>query len=180
MRELVKQEDISQTKLIVEIERLVNENKEKMKTDCAIVTTIGLVVHSFSDGFALGASFFHTELIKALKAKNPNDLSLKSENENLGWLIFIAIILHKVPATIGLSTFLRHKKMPFKNLVHHLLAFTSASPIACLLTFWYLSLTGQAKNLKETVAILLLFSAGTFLYVATIHILPEVYGKEEA
>lgn len=28
-------------------------------------------------------------------------------------------------------------------------------------------------------AILLLFSAGSFLYVATIHILPETYGKEE-
>mmetsp|Transcript_35531 Transcript_35531/g.25939 ORF Transcript_35531/g.25939 Transcript_35531/m.25939 type:complete len:82 (+) Transcript_35531:949-1194(+) len=28
-------------------------------------------------------------------------------------------------------------------------------------------------------AIILLFSAGSFLYVATIHILPETYGKEE-
>lgn len=61
-----------------------------------IISTIGLVVHSFSDGFAFGSAAFS---------------DLKGGGSSLHIVIFIALILHKGPAAIGLSTFLLHEKV---------------------------------------------------------------------
>lgn len=58
-----------------------------------IITTVGLVVHSLSDGFALGSATY-------------SDISNSS---NLHLIIYIALLLHKCPAAIGLSTFLLHE-----------------------------------------------------------------------
>lgn len=58
-----------------------------------------------------------------------------------------------------------------------------AAPFATLLTyfgllFWESGETNESV-LKFWVGILLLVSAGSFLYVATIHILPEVYCRTD-
>ena len=51
------------------------------------------------------------------------------------------------------------------------------SSIICyfVLLGWNLNSAEHEKNLMFWVGILLLVSAGSFLYVATIHILPEVF-----
>ena len=65
----------------------------------------------------------------------------------------------------------------------HLLAFTLASPLTCIGIFAGLSFFSQSKDLdKDTMSYLLgellLLSAGTFLYVSLLHILPEALKAE--
>ena len=97
-------------------------------------------------------------------------------------IIFIAIMLHKAPASVGFGTFLQHHGCKTADHVKHLLAFTASSPIMNLLMYFGLQ-ASQSKatdmgTLQFWVGILMLISAGSFLYVATIHILPEVYAME--
>ena len=94
--------------------------------DNIMVTTIGLVIHSFADGVALGASLY---------------LSGRSEeNQRLGFIIFIATIMHKMPAAIGFGTFLAHEGFNKREAIKHILAFTLTSPISCILIFQSLEL----------------------------------------
>lgn len=104
--------------------------------------------------------------------------------------MFLAILVHKVPATIGLSSTLLHANLESKTVMKHVLVFTLTAPVVAVLSYLILSnfglkalgfgkesKEGQNKSLGAGVGSLLLFSAGTFLYVSTIHILPEVYCK---
>lgn len=105
------------------------------------VTTTGLAIHSFADGAALGASLFLGEI--------GND-----EGSSLGLVIFVAIMLHKLPSSIGFGTFLLHSGKKGYGVLKHLCVFTLSSPIACILTYFILSLSAgttasydQIKNL---------------------------------
>ena len=72
-------------------------------------------------------------------------MSMKQQggkSNSLGMLIFVAILVHKIPASIGLGSFLL--ACPGVNHLRHLLAFTLASPIVCILTF--LALIMYQKN----------------------------------
>lgn len=65
-----------------------------------------MVVHSIADGLAMGSSIFcklHIPWINLLIVSEKSD-----RVEGLGVLIFLAIILHKIPASIGFGTFLYH------------------------------------------------------------------------
>lgn len=42
------------------------------------------------------------------------------QNEGLGLLIFLAILLHKAPAAIGFGTFLQHEGISQSTLLKHL------------------------------------------------------------
>ena len=59
-----------------------------------------------------------------------------------------------------------------------MLSFTGTSPLFNVITYVLLrslGLDNYLEQLKYWVGVLLMFSGGTFLYVSTIHILPEVY-----
>ena len=60
-----------------------------------------------------------------------------------------------------------------------MLAFTGTSPLANVLTYLLLTSMGlnESQDLSFFVGVLLLVSSGTFLYVSTIHILPQVFGE---
>jgi len=91
----------------------------------------------------------------------------------------MALLLHKCPAAIGLTTFLRHEMLSFKEIVVHLTCFTSTSPICAVASYWIFTLFTlsheEGSGAFVAVGTLLLISAGTFMYVSMIHILPEVY-----
>jgi len=123
-----------------------------------ISATLGLIVHAAADGIALGAA----------SASNQTSLEL---------IVFLAIMLHKAPSAFGLSTYLLHEGYPRKMIRQHLLAFSLSAPISAIITRCILN-TGTLEDpfsMRKWTGILLLFSAGTFLYVATVHILPEIY-----
>nr|CDS27187.1 zinc transporter zip9 [Hymenolepis microstoma] len=125
----------------------------------ALTTTVGLVVHSLADGLAIGAAFSLTL-----------DLTL---------ILFIAIMLHKAPAAFGFVSFLLHSGLPRHAVKKYLFAFSLATPVGALLTYCfvatisYLSSQHGSSSMTYT-GFALLLSGGTFLYVATAHILPHL------
>jgi solute carrier family 39 (zinc transporter), member 9 len=94
-------------------------------------------------------------------------------------IIFIALLLHKAPSAFGLTTFLIKEGQSKKSIRAALLIFSLAAPMAALLTSFCISLFGveDTHSMMFWTGVVLLFSAGTFLYVATIHILPEIYNN---
>lgn len=126
------------------------------QSDRNSTATIGLVVHAAADGVALGAA----------ATTNHADVEM---------IIFLAIMLHKAPAAFGLVSFLLHEGIERKRIRKHLAIFSMAAPLLALLTYF-----GIGPEQKETLnsvnatGIAMLFSGGTFLYVATVHVLPEL------
>ncbi|CAH8661836.1 unnamed protein product [Heterobilharzia americana] len=90
------------------------------------VVTCGLVIHSLADGLAVGSAF----------ALNQIQLEI---------ILFLAIILHKIPAAFGLSCFLLHEGFPRNRIRLHMIAFSLASPLAAFFTYFYLSLSSQSS-----------------------------------
>ncbi|XP_066593275.1 zinc transporter ZIP9 [Prorops nasuta] len=122
----------------------------------SVTATLGLVVHAAVDGVALGAA-------------------ASTSQADVEMIVFLAIMLHKAPAAFGLVSFLLHEGVDRKRIGKHLLVFSLAAPCLAVLTYF-----GIGKEGKETLSnvnatgLAMLFSAGTFLYVATVHVLPEL------
>lgn len=88
-------------------------------------------------------------------------------------------MLHKAPAAFGLVSFLLHEKIDRQRIRKHLAIFSSSAPLLTLLT--YFSIGQEQKKTLDSInatAIAMLFSAGTFLYVATVHVLPELTQRD--
>lgn len=119
-----------------------------------MTATIGLVVHAAADGLALGAA---AGLSKA-------DVEL---------IIFFAIMLHKAPAAFGFTSFLIHEGYDKATAKKHLLVFALAAPVATFVSYFGLVRVMYVIQLPLT-GIAMLFSAGTFLYVSTVHVLNEI------
>ncbi|XP_049316687.1 zinc transporter ZIP9-A isoform X2 [Bactrocera dorsalis] len=68
-------------------------------------------------------------------------------------IVFLAIMLHKAPAAFGLVSFLLHEKIEHQEIRQE---------------------QKETLNSLNATGIAMLFSAGTFLYVATVHVLPEL------
>ena len=115
---------------------------------------VGMVVHCFVDGVALGAA-------------------VREGDSTLGILVFLAIMLHKAPSAFGLSSYLLHHGISHDGVKKRLLAFSSSAPLGALFTYSLLSANIFTYK-QEMLALCLLFSGGTFLYVATAHVLPEI------
>ena len=122
----------------------------------SLSATIGLVIHSAVDGLALGASV--------------------TSSTETGLIVFAAIMLHKGPTAFGLSSFLAHIETEKARSQLYLLLFALTSPIAAIFAFYTLRDSALASDVN--VGLALLFSAGTFLYVATVDVLPEVHSHE--
>ncbi|KAJ3612959.1 hypothetical protein NHX12_019216 [Muraenolepis orangiensis] len=123
-----------------------------------ITTTLGLVVHAAADGVALGAA-------------------ASTSQTSVQLIVFVAIMLHKAPAAFGLVSFLMHAGLERNRIRKHLLVFALAAPVMAMLTFLGLSQSSkEALSDVNATGVAMLFSAGTFLYVATVHVLPEVGG----
>ncbi|XP_027028988.1 zinc transporter ZIP9 isoform X1 [Tachysurus fulvidraco] len=123
-----------------------------------ITTTLGLVVHAAADGVALGAA-------------------ASTSQTSVQLIVFVAIMLHKAPAAFGLVSFLMHAGLERNRIRKHLLIFALAAPVLAMITFLGLSQSSkEALSNVNATGVAMLFSAGTFLYVATVHVLPEVGG----
>ncbi|RJE22243.1 ZIP metal ion transporter [Aspergillus sclerotialis] len=116
----------------------------------SVATTTGLVIHAAADGIALGAS---------------------SSNTGLSFIIFLAIMVHKAPASFGLTSVLLKQGLTSRSARTHLLVFSLSAPIGAIATFLFVQVMGSGASEDEAISrwrtgMLLLFSAGTFLYVA--------------
>ncbi|KAI9762952.1 MAG: hypothetical protein M4579_000015 [Chaenotheca gracillima] len=118
----------------------------------SLATTLGLVIHAAADGIALGASS-------------------STANTSLGIIIFFAIMVHKAPAAFGLTSVLLKQGLTKRQARAHLIIFSLAAPIGAISTWTLVHLlrgdtAGDETSTQWWTGILLLFSAGTFLYVA--------------
>lgn len=132
-------------------------------------TTVGLVIHACADGIALGAS------------STSNGAS--SSGRNLSFIIFVALMIHKAPAAFGLTTTLLKQGLSKRAARAHLIVFSLAAPAGALVTWATASLLGygglpESMSAEFATGVLLLFSGGTFLYVA-MHTMQDGVGHAE-
>lgn len=115
---------------------------------------LGLTVHALADGLAIGAAAAAGETAVSL-------------------LVAAGVLVHRLPAALSLGLFSLHDTETRVGGVTGIVLFSVATPIAILVSF--LGLEGADGGI---VALALLFSAGTFLYVATVDTLPAVHNPE--
>jgi zinc and cadmium transporter len=121
---------------------------------------LGLTIHTFMNGVALGASV-KGELATPTSAALP------------GLAIFLAIVLHKPADALAISTVLWRKGVGRGKLTLVQFGFASMIPVGAAAFIW------ASGNLKEDlenklIGAALAFSAGTFLFIALSDLLPEV------
>lgn len=118
------------------------------KQSRSLATTTGLVIHAGADGIAMGASASTT-------------------NTKLGFIIFIAIMVHKAPAAFGLTSVLLKQGLSKRAARGHLIVFSLAAPFGALTTWLLVNILGgwniEGDNGQWWTGMLLLFSGGTFL-----------------
>lgn len=112
-------------------------------------TTVGLVIHAAADGIALGAS-------------------ASGSSTRLGFIVFLALMVHKAPAAFGLTSALLKQGLSKRRVRTHLVIFSLAAPVGALTT-WVITnlfgggLSGSEEGTQFATGVLLLFSGGTFL-----------------
>lgn len=143
-------------------------------------TTVGLVIHALADGIALGASSSSSSSTAGKEGGSRSRLTL---------IIFLALMLHKAPAAFGLTSVLLKQGLTKRMARAHLIVFSLAAPLGALLTWSAAHLLGYSSTMlgesddgggaEFATGVLLLFSGGTFLYVA-VHTMQESSGGGHA
>ncbi len=110
---------------------------------------VGLSIHSLMAGFALGASFVAPRM---------------------ALVIFLAIVSHKSVAAFSLATVFRLSNIPLKRALAMLAVFALCTPAGALLS---LPLLHSLSDIH--IAIPTALAAGSFIYVATMDLLPEAF-----
>ncbi|KAK4683677.1 solute carrier family 39 (zinc transporter), member 9, partial [Tremellales sp. Uapishka_1] len=128
-----------------------SERRNKSSGLEGLNATLGLVIHGAADGIALGASSL-------------------SESGSLGVVVFLAVLVHKGPTALGLTTTLLSLRLEPPAIRKRLLIFSLAAPIGAMLTFFLVKAFGATgeSGIGWWTGIALLFSGGSFLYVATV------------
>ena len=118
------------------------------------VLTLGLSFHALADGLAVGVA----------AAAGETSFSI---------LVAVGVLVHRIPAALSLGLFSLHEPGGIKRAARGILLFSLATPIAIIVSYF---LFDDASN--GFLAIVLLFSAGTFIYVATVDTLPAIHNPE--
>ena len=114
---------------------------------------LGISLHSLLDGVALGAGLLLPQL---------------------GAVVLLAVIVHKMPDSISISSILLSVGWPRRKVATLSVLFALTTPVGALLAYLFL------RTLSETeVAVAIGISAGTFLAIATADILPQVHRIEQ-
>ena len=114
----------------------------------------GLTLHSATDGLAIGA------------AAATGSIALTAT-------VSLAVLIHKAPAAFSLGVFSIHEREERNDTVKDVVIFSLATPIMMLLAYY--ALAGVESYI---IGLAMLFSAGTFLYIATVDTLPDLHNPE--
>ena len=123
-------------------------------TSAGWMLVLGLSLHAATDGLAIGA------------AAATGSISLTAT-------VIFAVLIHKGPAAFSLGVFSMHERQDRKSSIKDVVIFSLATPIMILIA--YFALEGVETSM---IGLAMLFSAGTFLYVATIDTLPDIHNPE--
>ena len=119
-----------------------------------LVMAVGLSMHAIGDGLAIGAA----------TASGETSISI---------LVAFGVLVHRVPAALSLGVFSSHENATSTSLWGGLLLFALATPAGAITAYFVLD---NASG--SLVGIVLLFSAGTFIYVTTVDTLPSIHNPE--
>ena len=129
-----------------------DQHRHKIGTLSAFV---GLAVHAFVDGLVLAT---------ALMA-----------DSDIAWLALIGMCIHKYVELFSLSSTFLLSEEDKSTVMKYLIAFSLITPIAALISY----LVFNGISVEGMVGLPLAFSAGTFMYVAFCHMVPEAFHREE-
>jgi zinc transporter 9 len=116
--------------------------------------TLGLSVHALADGVAIGVA----------AATGETSFSI---------LVAVGVLVHRIPAALSLGLFSLHQPGGLKQASRGIVIFSLATPVALILS--YIIFDGASDSF---LALILLFSAGTFIYVATVDTLPAIHNPD--
>ncbi|MDP6905844.1 MAG: ZIP family metal transporter [Candidatus Thalassarchaeaceae archaeon] len=115
---------------------------------------LGLTLHSATDGLAIGAA-------------------AASGSAAITATIVFAVLIHKGPAAFSLGIFSMHEREKRNDSIRDVVIFSLATPVMMMLAFF---LFEDLDN--YLIGLAMLFSAGTFLYIATVDTLPDIHNPE--
>ncbi|KAJ2158353.1 hypothetical protein GGF46_003831 [Coemansia sp. RSA 552] len=147
--------------------RILNQLIRALSPQHLPSTLIGILVHSCADGLALGAAVASS--VGGHESEGHTSLEI---------IVFMALLLHKAPAAFGLITTLKQQGHPTYKLGIWLTVFAASAPLAALATLSVFLMVASPKEphdegVQPWAGVVMLYSAGTFLYVAMAHTLVE-------
>jgi zinc transporter ZupT len=119
-----------------------------------ILLVLGLSLHSAADGLAIGSAAAGT-------------------SEAVTAAVALAVLIHKVPAAFSLGVFSMHEREDRNDSIRDVVLFSIATPLMIVVSFYVLEGMGD-----HFIALAMLFSGGTFLYVAAVDTLPDIHNPE--
>ena len=122
--------------------------------DSGWMVVLGLTLHSATDGLAIGA------------AAATGHLALTAT-------VALAVLIHRAPAAFSLGVFSMHERSERNDSIRDVVVFALATPVMMMLAFYAL-----ADLETHLIGLAMLFSAGTFLYVATVDTLPDIHNMD--
>jgi zinc transporter ZupT len=124
-----------------------------MKPSAAYTAVGGLCIHTFFDGVSIASAFF--------------------VNFKVGFLVFIAILLHKVPEGFTVASIMLASGRSTQK------ALIATAAIGAATLAGVIGVAVLESRMTNAVGYALPFSAGVTLYVAASDLIPEVNHKEE-
>ena len=115
------------------------------------IIVLGLSLHSAADGLAIGSA-------------------AAGSSEAVTMLVALAVLIHKVPAAFSLGVFSLHEREDRNDSIRDVVLFSIATPVMIVISFFALHDFDE-----QMIALAMLFSGGTFLYVATVDTLPDIH-----
>ncbi|MDR1954844.1 MAG: ZIP family metal transporter [Candidatus Methanoplasma sp.] len=113
---------------------------------------IGLSIHAFFDGLAVAAGFL--------------------VGETVGFMMLVAICVHKAVEVFSLSsTFLLAGNKKRSSI--YLIVFCLITPVAAVISYFIL---GKVEN--DITGLAFAFSAGVFMFVTMLHMIPEAFHRK--
>jgi zinc transporter ZupT len=108
----------------------------------------GLTVHAFFDGMSIAAA--------------------ASAQPKIGVLVFVAVLLHKMPEGLTVASILRHGRHATREVRLATLALAASTIVGALLVLFFVSIQAHL------IGLLFAFSAGASVYVGASDLIPEV------
>lgn len=116
-----------------------------------MLLVFGMTLHAATDGLAIGAA-------------------AATGSASITAAVVVAVLIHKAPAAFSLGVFSMHERTERIESIKDVTIFSLATPVLMMIAFYALA------GLEATmIGIAMLFSAGTFLYVATVDTLPDMH-----
>lgn len=115
---------------------------------------IGLTIHGLIEGVALASTLHDPRLATA---------------------VLMGILVHKIPSGATLGSLLTLAKKSQRQILFFVTGVSLAAPVGLMGAAWWLE---HAHVMPQLTGILLAASAGTFLYIATCDLIPEIHHNE--